>query len=160
MAKPKNRPAVKKLTPKEIDLAIELLDDNDGPMEGPQPLPRIDRRHTPRSAYQTTAWLAPADDTGAIRRPIIRTRDLSLRALGFRTRQDVSALGEAILRLPAATGRYIAIACRVRRSKEIGDGWFDCLVEFLKPEPDLALRHAQLCMQPIRKTSHNTRRRK
>jgi hypothetical protein len=160
MAKPKNRPAAKKPIHREPDPAMDVLDDNDGPMEGPQPLPRIDRRHAPRSSYQTTAWLAPADDTGAVRRPIIRTRDLSTKAMGFRTRQDVSALGEAVLRLPATTGRYIAVACRVRRSKEVGDGWFDCLVEFLQPQPDLAIRHAQLCMQPIVKTSHNNRRRK
>jgi hypothetical protein len=158
MAKSKRRTVTKKILVKEID--TELLDDNDGEMEGPQPLPRIDRRHVPRTSYQITAWLAPADDTGAIRRPIIRTRDVSPRALGFRARQDVSALGYAILRLPATTGRYIAVACRVRRSLEIGDGWFDGLVEFLQPQPDLALRHMQLCMQPVRKTSHNSRRRK
>jgi len=160
MAKAKNRPADKKPIAKKIEL--EMPDDSNGePMEGPQPLPRIDRRRDPRTSYQTTAWLAPADDTGAIRRPIIRTRDVSLRGLGFRTRQDVSALGYAILRLPAATGhRCIAVACRVRRSLETGDGWFDGLVEFLQPQPDLALRHARLCIPPETKTSNNSRSRK
>jgi hypothetical protein len=137
-----------------------LPDDNVGPMDGPDVSRKIDRRHTPRISYQTTAWLAPADETGAIRRPIIRTRDLNPNCMGFRTRQDISALGEAILRLPAATGRCIAVACRVRRSLELGDGWFDCLIEFLQPQPDLAVRHAKLCQQPARKMSHNNRRRK
>ena len=157
MAKSKSRSAPTKTLAQEIE---QLNDNNGEPMEGPQPLPRIDRRHLPRTSYQTTAWLAPADDTGAIRRPIIRTRDLNLKALGFRTRQDVSALGYAILRLPAATGRCIAVACRVRRSLEMGDGWFDCLVEFLQPQPDLAIRHAELCARSVAKTSHNSRRRK
>ena len=158
MAKPRNHTAAsKKLTP-EVDLSE--LKDNDGPMEGPDLTRQIDRRHTPRLSYQTTAWLAPADDTGAIRRPIIRTRDLNPRCMGFRTRQDVSALSDAILRLPAATGRCIAVACRVRRSLEMGNGWFDCLIEFLTPQPDLATRHAKLCAQPVRKKSHNNRRAK
>jgi hypothetical protein len=140
-------------------LELELSDDSNGePMEGPEPLPRIDRRHTPRTTYEMIAWLSPADDTGAIRRPIIKTRDLNPRGLGFRARQDVSALGEAVLRLPAAPGRSIAVSCRVRRSREMENGWFDCLLEFLQPQPDLALRHAQLCAKPIRKTSHNSRR--
>ncbi len=142
----------------EID--VTLFDDNNGPMEGPDVHRQIDRRHTPRLSYQTTAWLVPMDETGAVRRPIIRTRDLNLSCMGFRTRQDVSALSEAILRLPAATGRCIAVACRVRRSLEVGNGWFDCLIEFLTPQPDLATRHAKLCAQPVRKTSHNNRRRK
>jgi hypothetical protein len=159
MPKRKNRPVSKKPVVQLTE--HEALDDNDNePMEGPEPLPRIDRRHLPRTSYQTTAWLAPADDTGAIRRPIIRTRDLSLHGLGFRARQDVSALGNAVLRLPAATGRCIAVACRVRRSLEMADGWFDGLVEFLQPQPDLATRHTQLCAQPIKKASDNPRRRK
>jgi len=155
MPKSKSRSAQTKSIAREFE---ELDDNNNEPMEGPQPLPRIDRRHLPRTSYQTTAWLAPADDTGAIRRPIIRTRDLNLKALGFRTRQDVSALGNAILRLPAATGRYIAVACRVRRSLEMGDGWFDCLVEFVQPQPDLATRHAELSGQATTKRSHNSRK--
>ena len=156
MAKPKLRPTFKK--PPAMEAEVELSDDSNGePMEGPEPLPRIDRRHMPRTTYEMTAWLSPADDTGAVRRPIIRTRDLNPRGLGFRARQDVSALGEAILRLPSATGRSIAVSCRVRRSLEMGNGWFDGLLEFLTPQPDLAVRHAQLCAQPIRKTSHNSR---
>ncbi len=166
MAKPRQQQTHLTASPKKPSQEIELADlhDNDGPMEGPLEglaLQRqIDRRHTPRLSYQTTAWLIPADETGAIRRPIIRTRDLNPRCMGFRTRQDVSALSDAILRLPAATGRCIAVACRVRRSMEIGNGWFDCLIEFLTPQPDLALRHAKLCAQPVRKRSHNNRRSK
>jgi hypothetical protein len=160
MTKPKRHTAKKSPARSiaELNPAPEILDDNDGAMDGPEPLPRIDRRHVPRTSYQTTAWLAPADETGAVRRPIIRTRDLNPRAMGFVTRQDVSALSEAILRLPTASSRCIAVACRVRRSLEIGNGWFDCLIEFLQPQPDLAARHAHLCLQPIPKTSDNPRR--
>jgi hypothetical protein len=145
--------AVKPVEPFELDDNIEAMD-------GPDTRKQIDRRQLPRQSYQTIAWLVPADETGAIRRPIIRTRDLNIRCMGFRTRQDVSALSEAILRLPGATGRCIAVACKVRRSMELADGWFDCLIEFLTPQPDLAKKHALLCIPPAPKRSHNNRRRK
>jgi hypothetical protein len=161
MRKPKSkqfRGPIPTPTPPGIEVELsEEIDAND-PMEGPEPVPRIDRRHVPRISYQTTAWLAPADDTGPIRRPIIRTRDLNPRCMGFITRQDISALGEAILRLPTASSRGLAVACKVRRSLELGNGWFDCLIEFLQPQPDLATRHAQLLAPPAKRTSHKRRR--
>lgn len=157
MHKAKNRPLQKKFEPLETELEISVVDDE--PIDG-EPLPRIDRRHIPRTSYEITALLSPADDTGATRRPNIRTRDLNVQGVGFRARQDLSALGEAILQLPASTGRCIAVACRVRRSLEIGNGWFDGLIEFLQPQPDLAIRYAQLCAKAAQKTSHNSRKRK
>jgi hypothetical protein len=158
MAKPISQRSNSSLTPPPID--SEIADANDGAIEGDQPLPKIDRRALPRISYRTTAWLAPADETAAIRRPIIRTRDLNPRCMGFLTRQDISALREAVLRLPTAGSRGMAIACKVRRSLELGNGWFDCLIEFLQPQPDLAAKHAQLCVAPVRKKSDNRRRRK
>jgi hypothetical protein len=156
MPKPKTRVSSKPSVPVPLD--IEAFNNNDEPMEGPEPV-KIDRRHLPRISYRTTAWLSPADDTGAVRRPIIRTRDLNPRCMGFLTRQDISALGEAILRLPTATSRGLAIACKVRRSLELGNGWFDCLVEFLQPQPDLAKRHAKMCVpSPQRSGTPRSRR--
>lgn len=151
----KSKPAVARIL-----TDAEPMEENHGRAEGMDLQRKIDRRHTPRLSYQTIAWLAPADDTGPVRRPIIRTRDLNPRCMGFRTRQDVSALSDAILRLPGTTGRCIAVACRVRRSLEIGDGWFDCLIEFVTPQPDLAKRHAKLCGQPapVKRSNNNTRR--
>ena len=160
MAKSKNSASASMVPLPLIAADAELNIDQNEPIEGSEPLPRIDRRSLPRISYRTTAWLAPADDTGAIRRPIIRTRDLNPRCMGFLTRQDISALGEAILRMPTATSRCLAVSCKVRRSLEIGNGWFDCLVEFLQPQPDLATRHAKLCIAPVRKTSIRNRRAK
>ncbi len=131
----------------EIDL--EKMDPDDM-VDGP-PVAWIDRRHIPRTSYQTVAWLAPADAEGALRRPIIKTRDINIRGLGFRARQDLSALGEAVLRLPATAGRSISVACRVRRSRELGNGWFDGLVEFLTPQPDLSVSNGQLWQKQPRK---------
>src|ERR1700749_3870073 len=89
---PRPTPKIELELTEPVDLEIEIDE-----MEGPAPAARIDRRQLPRITYRTTAWLAPADDTGAVRRPIIRTRDLNPRCMGFLTRQDISALGDAIL---------------------------------------------------------------
>src|SRR6516165_8887316 len=48
----------------------------------PRP-PRIERRRVARSAYRTQAWLQPVDETGALRPPLIHTRDLDPNGLGF-----------------------------------------------------------------------------
>ena len=114
------------------------------PVDGPDARTLIDRRQLPRTCYPTHAYLAPADDAGATRPPVIRVRDFNQRGLGFRARVDLSALDEAVLRLPVAANRVIALACRVRRSMELGNGWFDGLVEFLQPQPNLTVRDGQL----------------
>ncbi len=108
-------------------------------MDGPDPRPLIDRRHLPRVAFAARAQLAPADATGAVRPPAIRTRDLSPLGLGFLARQDLSVLGEAELRLPGVAGRVVAVACRIRRSRELANGWYDGLVEFVVPHPELTV---------------------
>jgi hypothetical protein len=109
----------------------------DDAMEGPE-VPQIDRRRVPRQQIQTQAWLAPADEFGATRTPVIQTRDLTAKGLGFFAKQDLSALGEAVLRLPSiTTGRPVLVPCRVRRSLELGNGWFNGLVEFKHPQPNL-----------------------
>jgi hypothetical protein len=109
------------------------------PMGGPDARFLIDRRHRPRVPLAVRASLAPADDTGAVRPPAIRTRDLSPLGLGFLSRQDLSVLGEAVLRLPGGAGRVVCVACRIRRSRELGNGWYDGLVEFLQPQPELVV---------------------
>jgi hypothetical protein len=109
-------------------------------MDGPDPRALIDRRQVPRVPFAAAAALAPADATGAVRAPAIRTRDLNPLGLGFLSRHDLSVLGEAELRLPGVTGRVVCVACRVRRSRELGNGWYDGLVEFLQPQPNLTVQ--------------------
>ena len=118
-----------------------VLDPADEVMDGPDPRKLIDRRQLPRVAFAVRAALAPADDRGAVRPPAIRTRDLNRLGLGFLARQDLSVLGEAVLRLPGVAGRVVCVACRVRRSRELGNGWYDGLVEFAVPQPDLVVEN-------------------
>jgi hypothetical protein len=125
----------------------------DDAMDGPDPRPLIDRRQLPRIAFAARAALAPADDTGAVRPPAIRTRDLNSLGLGFTARQDLSVLGDAVLRLPGVAGRWVSVPCRVRRSRELGNGWYDGLAEFVVPQPELTVENgaARLPKRPRRR---------
>ena len=71
--------------------------------------PRIERRRVMRTSYRTQAWLQPADETGAIRSPLIHTRDLDETGVGFIARQDLSAVGDAVLFLPSGSGRPVRV---------------------------------------------------
>jgi hypothetical protein len=102
--------------------------------------PRIERRRVMRTSYRTQAWLQPADETGATRSPLIHTRDLDETGVGYIARQDLSALGDAILFLPSGSGRPVRVPCRVRRSRELGGGWYEGLIEFTQPQPMFATR--------------------
>jgi hypothetical protein len=92
--------------------------------------PRIERRHVSRARYQTRAWVQPYDETGAIRSPVIFTRDLDPHGLGFIARQDLAVLGRAVLHLPACNGATVRVRCRIRRSRDIAKGWFEGVVQF------------------------------
>jgi len=97
--------------------------------------PRIERRRRLRTGYRTRAWLQPVDDTAATRPPLIFTRDLDTEGLGFLASQDLSALGDAVLHLPDATGRAVRVPCHVRRSRDLEPGWFEGLLQFDASQP-------------------------
>ena len=147
LAKPRphvvRRPPAPRPPPPEPAALPEVVNE---PMDGPDPRPLIDRRRLPRVAFAARAILAPADETGAVRSPTIRTRDLNPLGLGFTARQDLSVLGDAVLQLPGNGNRLVCVACRVRRSRELGNGWYDGLVEFVDPQPTLTIEdgHARL----------------
>ncbi len=103
-------------------------------------IPRIERRRIMRAGYRTQAWLQPMDETGAIRSPVIHTRDLDPLGLGFIARQDFAAIESGILHLPATNGRAVRIRCRIRRSREFSLGWYEGVLEFLEEQPMFAVR--------------------
>ena len=92
--------------------------------------PRIERRRIARLSYRTQAWLQPVDETGALRSPLIHTRDLDQLGLGFIARHDLAVLGRAVLHLPSASGRTVRMRCQVRRSRDFTNGWYEGFVEF------------------------------
>ena len=102
------------------------------------PQPRQDRRKEPRYRYQVRARLELVDETG---RPVestsLHTRDVNTRATGFVTSGDVADDARGVLHLPApeGNGKTTKLACRVRRSREAGNGWFEGVVEFDEKQP-------------------------
>jgi hypothetical protein len=100
--------------------------------------PRIDRRRVSRACYRTQAWLQPVDETGALRCPVVFSRDLDGYGMGFIAHHDLSALDLAVLCLPANDGRAMRIKCHIRRSRELANGWYEGVVEFIEPQPQLA----------------------
>jgi hypothetical protein len=101
-------------------------------------VPRIERRRVRRASYRMQAWLQPVDETGALRCPVVFCRDLDDHGMGFIAHHDLSALDVAMLCLPANTGRQTRIKCYIRRSREFANGWFEGVVEFIEPQPQLA----------------------
>lgn len=104
----------------------------------PQRASKAERRKEPRYRYQVRARLELVDENG---RPVesasLHTRDMNSRATGFVTSGDVSDDTRGVLHLPAldGAGPTTKIACRVRRSREAGNGWFEGMVEFESDRP-------------------------
>ena len=96
-----------------------------------------ERRQVPRLKYQVVATLEPV----AVGPEEVRvvTRDADPRGTGFVSSGPMAEGSRAVLHLPAPDGDGTAepqrIECRVRRSREIGNGLFEGSVEFLGEQP-------------------------
>jgi hypothetical protein len=104
----------------------------------PQRRNQPDRRKEPRYRYQVRARLELVDEDGrTVESTSLHTRDLNSRATGFVTPGDVSDHSRGVLHLPEPgdNGATTKVACRVRRSREAGNGWFEGVVEFENEQP-------------------------
>lgn len=95
--------------------------------------PRVDRRSRPRLKYRTVAKLQPggADDENIT----LYTRDADPKGSGFVSNTPLAEDQEAMLNVPGPDGQPRRIACRVKRSRPIADGWFEGCVEFAGEQP-------------------------
>jgi hypothetical protein len=104
----------------------------------PQRRSQPDRRKEPRFRYQVRARLELVDEEGrTVESTSLHTRDLNSRATGFVTPDDVADRSRGVLHLPEPgdSGATTRVACRVRRSREAGNGWFEGVVEFENDQP-------------------------
>ena len=95
-----------------------------------------DRRQAPRQRYEVAATLEPV--TLGTRGPAdvqVVTRDADPNGTGFVARGDLPEGTRAVLHLPTPDGQTQRIECRVRRSREVGNGLFEGSVEFLGAQP-------------------------
>jgi hypothetical protein len=99
----------------------------------------VDRRHAPRLKYQVVATLEPVSPNGPDDVQVV-TRDASAKGSGFVSNAPLPEGSRAVLHLPGpdADGEPQRIECRVRRSREIGNGLFEGSVEFLGAQPQFS----------------------
>lgn len=99
--------------------------------------PGVDRRQATRLTYQVPATLEPVA-FGKIEDVRVVTRDADARGTGFVSTGQLPEGTRAVLHLPAPDGKTRRIECRVRRSREIGNGLFEGSVEFFGDQPQFS----------------------
>lgn len=99
--------------------------------------PGVERRQAPRQTYHVPATLEPVA-FGKIEDVRVVTRDADARGTGFVSTGQLPEGTRAVLHLPAPDGKTQRIECRVRRSREIGNGLFEGSVEFLGDQPQFS----------------------
>ena len=99
--------------------------------------PAAERRQAPRQAYRVPGTLEPVS-FGKVDDVRVVTRDADARGTGFVSTGQLPEGTRAVLHLPTADGRTERIECRVRRSREIGNGLFEGSVEFLGEQPQFS----------------------
>jgi hypothetical protein len=96
----------------------------------------VDRRQAPRQRYEVAATLEPVTfGAGAPADVQVVTRDADAHGTGFVARGELPEGTRAVLHLPTPDGQTHRIECRVRRSREVGNGLFEGSVEFLGEQP-------------------------
>jgi hypothetical protein len=97
-----------------------------------------ERRKASRVKYQVVATLESVA-TGPEDVQVV-TRDASAHGTGFLSSGELAEGSRAVLHLPSpeGDGETQRIECRVRRSREIGNGLFEGSVEFLGEQPQFS----------------------
>jgi hypothetical protein len=106
----------------EAELIISAL-------EAGAPAPDNRRRH-PRRRYRVIADLRLFSDKPDSPRWRLFTRDISVRGLGFVTRERLPLGYGGIVELPGPHGRVMAIHGTLFRCREIGNGWYEGALHF------------------------------
>lgn len=99
---------------------------------------KVERRQTPRVKYQVNATIEPVAENG--QDVNVFTRDADPKGTGFVSSKPMPEGSRAVLHLPSNDGQADPqrIECRVRRSREIGNGLFEGSVEFLGDQPQFS----------------------
>jgi len=107
----------------EADLIISALE------AGTPPVPDNRRRH-PRRRCRVIADLRLFSDPPGTPRWRLFTRDVSVRGVGFVTRDRLPLGYGGIIELPGPNGRVMSIQGTLFRCREIGNGWYEGALYF------------------------------
>ena len=99
----------------------------------------VERRQAPRLKYEADATLESVTPNGPNDVRVV-TRDADSHGAGFTSVGGLPEGSRAVLHLPDPNddGQTQRIECRVRRSREIGNGLFEGSVEFLGDQPQFS----------------------
>ena len=116
----------------------------------------VERRQAPRLKYQVVATLEPVT-TNSPEGVHVVTRDADPNGTGFLATGELREGSRAVLHLPGPGGEgdVQRIECRVRRSRELGNGLFEGSVEFLGQQP----RFSDTRIRPVPVPPRNAPRR-
>ena len=97
-----------------------------------------ERRIAPRLKYHVVATLESV--TSGPEEIKVVTRDASTSGTGFVSTGELVEGSRAVLHMPSPTadGEVERIECRVRRSRELGNGLFEGSVEFMGEQPQFS----------------------
>ena len=99
----------------------------------------VDRRQAPRLDYNAHGTIETVAPDGASDVQVF-TRDADSRGTGYVSLGPLPEGTRAVLHLPDPNdgGRTQRIECRVRRSREVGNGLFEGSVEFVGEQPQFS----------------------
>lgn len=108
--------------PPEVDLVLSALE--------AASVANADRRDVPRLRYRVPAELRLFSDAPGSPPWRLFTRDVSIRGLGFVTRDRLPLGYGGVLHLSSPQGRPIEINGTLSRCRDIGNGWFEGAMYF------------------------------
>ena len=89
-----------------------------------------DRRRHPRRRFRAVATLHLFSDTPGAKPWRLFTRDVSVRGVGFITRDRLPLGYGGMIELPGPSGRPMSVNGTLFRCREIGNGWFEGALYF------------------------------
>jgi hypothetical protein len=94
-----------------------------------------DSRSLSRMAYRVRASLKLFSDSTDMAPWQLFTREVSIRGLGFLSRQWLPLSHGGWVELPAPDGQMMRVGCTVLRCHEVAPGWFEGAVYFNREQP-------------------------
>ena len=98
-----------------------------------------DRRRHPRRRFRAVAVLHLFSDTPGAKPWRLFTRDVSVRGVGFVTRDRLPLGYGGMIELPGPSGRPMSVNGTLFRCREIGNGWFEGALYFNREQWIFAL---------------------
>jgi hypothetical protein len=119
---PSDNAAAEPAVPPEAEMVISALEAAGGKHD--------DRRRHPRRRFRAVASLHLFSDAAGTPLWKLYTRDVSVRGVGFVTRDRLPLGYGGLLEIPGPSGRMMSVNGTLFRCRDIGNGWFEGALYF------------------------------